>query len=395
MRTTQPIRASAVTRQRLVDLGLTIALTAAIVVSIRVAEPEPDTVPPDAVAYSLGVAIGLLSLFRRRWPLFVLFASAFVLQVFYLSNYPGIWPALPLSVALATAIATGHRGAALAVAVWYTATPVLWLTIADGRLLARVLRDSLSDEALMLSVLLLGETIRTRRALDREHRALEAERERSEQLLLNILPASIAARLKQSRGPIADRYPDVSVLFADLVGFTRRSAALPAETIVASLNDLVSEFDELARELDLEKIKTIGDAYMVAGGLPEPRGDHLEAVADMALAMLVKVSERRAPDGDPLEIRIGIDCGPVVAGVIGTDKFAWDVWGDTVNTASRMESTGVPGRIQTTEGVYARIRDRYRFEERGLISVKGKGELCTYLLLGRIERPSDVVIAAG
>lgn len=394
MRTTHSIRASAVTRQRLVDLGLTIVLTAAIVVSIRVAEPEPDTVPPDVVAYSLGVAIGLLSLFRRRWPLFVLFASAFVLQVFYLFNYPGIWPALPLSVALATAIATGHRGAALAVAVWYTATPVLWLTIAEGRPLARVLRDSLSDEALMLSVLLLGETIRTRRALDREHRALEAERERSEQLLLNILPASIAARLKQSRGPIADRYPDVSVLFADLVGFTRRSAALPAETVVASLNDLVSEFDELARERGLEKIKTIGDAYMVAGGLPEPRDDHLEAVADMALAMLVKVSERRAPDGGPLEIRIGIDSGPVVAGVIGTDKFAWDIWGDTVNTASRMESTGVPGRIQTTEGVYARLRDRYRFEERGRIPVKGKGELCTYLLLGRIGRPSDVVIAA-
>jgi class 3 adenylate cyclase len=254
------------------------------------------------VAYSLGVAIGLLSLFRRRWPLLVLYASAFVLQVFYLSDYPGIWPALPLSVALATAIATGHRGAALAVAVWYTATPVLWLTIAEGRPLARVLRDSLSDEALMLSVLLLGETIRTRRALDREHRALEAERERSEQLLLNILPASIAARLKQSRGPIADRYPDVSVLFADLVGFTRRSAALPAETIVASLNDLVSEFDELARERGLEKIKTIGDAYMVAGGLPDPRDDHLEAAADMALAMLVKVSERRArwwPARDP------------------------------------------------------------------------------------------------
>ncbi|MGH2527379.1 MAG: adenylate/guanylate cyclase domain-containing protein, partial [Actinomycetota bacterium] len=279
--------------------------------------------------------------------------------------------------------------------VWYTATPVLWLTIAEGQPLARVLRDSLSDEALMLSVLLLGETIRTRRALDREHRALEAERERSEQLLLNILPASIAARLKQSPGPIADRYPDVSVLFADLVGFTRRSAALPAETIVASLNDLVSEFDELARERDLEKIKTIGDAYMVAGGLPEPRDDHLEAVADMALAILVKVSERRAPDGGPLEIRLGIDSGPVVAGVIGTDKFAWDVWGDTVNTASRMESTGVPGRIQTTEGVYARLRDRYRFEERGRIPVKGKGELCTYLLLGRIERPSDVAIAAS
>jgi adenylate cyclase len=125
---------------------------------------------------------------------------------------------------------------------------------------------------------------------------------------------------------------------------------------------------------------------MVAGGLPEPREDHLEAVADMALAMHGAVSERRAPDGGPLEIRIGIDAGPVVAGVIGTDKFAWDVWGDTVNTASRVESTGVPGRTQTTARVYARLRDRYRFEQRGLIPVKGKGALCTYFLLGKNER---------
>jgi class 3 adenylate cyclase len=385
VRSTHPAATTAAARQRLLDIGVTAGLTAAIVVSIAVVQPlGRNTVPPDPIAYGLGVTIGLLSLFRRRWPVFVLFASAFVLQVYYL-YYPGIWPALPLSVALATAIATGHRGAALAVAIWYLVTPVLWLTIVEDRALARVLRESLSDEALMLTVVLLGETIRARQALDREHRALEAERGRSEQLLLNILPPSIAARLKHSRGPIADHYPDVSVLFADLVGFTRRSAALPAETVVASLNELVSVFDALARERGLEKVKTIGDAYMVAGGLPEPRDDHLDAVADMALAMLATVSERRTPDGGPLEIRIGIDAGPVVAGVIGTDKFAWDLWGDTVNTASRMEATGVPGRTQTTERVYARLRDTYRFEERGLIPVKGKGELCTYFLLGKNE----------
>lgn len=382
------------TPQQLTDAGVSIALTIAIVVSIRFAWEPRATVAPDAVAYGLGIVIGALTLFRRRAPLFVLFASAAALQIYYFSDYPGIWPALPLSVALATAIATGHRGAGLIVALWYVAVPVVWLTLVDDAPLGGVVRDSLPDEALLVAVWLLGETLRGRQELDQQHRALLAERERSEQLLLNILPASIATRLKDSRGPIADRYPEVSVLFADVVGFTRRSAGLPAETIVASLNELVSDFDGLARERGLEKIKTIGDAYMVAGGIPEPRDDHADAVADLALEMLRKVSERRAPDGGPLEIRIGIDTGPVVAGVIGTHKFAWDVWGDTVNTASRMESTGMPGRIQTTERVYDALRDRYRFEQRGLTPVKGKGQLCTYFLVGTIDRPSDVVAAS-
>jgi class 3 adenylate cyclase len=274
--------------------------------------------------------------------------------------------------------------AALAVALWYGVVPVLWLTQAEDGAGVAVLRDSLPDVALLATVWLLGETIRGGQELDRQRRALDAERKRSEQLLLNILPASIATRLKEARGPIADRYPDVSVLFADIVGFTRRSAGLPADLIVASLNNLVSEFDALARERGLEKIKTIGDAYMVAGGLPERCEGHVEALSDVALAMLNVVSGRQGPDGSPLEIRVGLDAGPVVAGVIGTDKFAWDIWGDTVNTASRIESTGVPGRIQTTDRVHARLRDRYRFEERGRINVKGKGELCTYFLVGPI-----------
>jgi class 3 adenylate cyclase len=375
------------TLEQLIDMAVAVALTAAIAASIRITHQPEAEVRPHAFAFTLGSAIGVMALFRRRAPLLVLFGSAAALQIYYFSDYPGIWPALPLSAALATAIARGHRAAALGVAIWYSIVPVLWLTLSDDRALVAVLRDSLPDGALMVSVLLLGETIRSRGELDRQHRALLAERERSEQLLLNILPASIASRLKESRGPIADRYPYVSVLFADIVGFTRRSAGLPAETIVASLNDLVSDFDALVRERGLEKIKTIGDGYMVAGGIPEPRDDHLATVADMALAMLDTVSKRRAPDGGPLEIRIGIDAGPVVAGVIGTDKFAWDIWGDTVNTASRMESTGVPGRIQTTDRVYELLRDGYRFERRGLVSVKGKGRLCTYFLAGRAVDP--------
>jgi adenylate cyclase len=228
------------------------------------------------------------------------------------------------------------------------------------------------------AVLLLGEAVRTRRALD-------LEREKSERLLRNVLPASIATRLKQTEGVIADRFPDVTVLFADIVDFTSRSQRITPEQVVEVLNDLFSVFDQLARERGLEKIKTIGDAYMVVGGLPDPRPDHAHAVADMALAMRAEVAGRADPSGQPLAVRIGIDTGPVVAGVIGTSRFSYDLWGDTVNTASRMESSGVPGCIQVTARTYQRLRDRYRFKRRGPIQVKGKGELVTYFLEGRVH----------
>jgi class 3 adenylate cyclase len=152
---------------------------------------------------------------------------------------------------------------------------------------------------------------------------------------------------------------------------------------VAVLNELFSVFDRLAQRHGLEKIKTIGDAYMVAGGLPEPRPDHAEAVAEMALAMQAEVARRADPSGRPLQLRIGIDTGPVEAGVIGTSKFSYDLWGDTVNTASRMQSHGVAGCTQVTERTYQRLRDGYRFQRRGPIPVRGMGEMITYFLLGR------------
>jgi adenylate cyclase len=185
---------------------------------------------------------------------------------------------------------------------------------------------------------------------------------------------------------IADRFPDVTVLFADIVDFTSRSQRITPEQVVEVLNDLFSVFDQLARERGLEKIKTIGDAYMVVGGLPDPRPDHADAVAEMALAMRAEVAGRADPSGQPLAVRIGIDTGPVVAGVIGTSRFSYDLWGDTVNTASRMESSGVPGCIQVTARTYQRLRDRYRFKRRGPIQVKGKGELVTYFLEGRVHK---------
>jgi class 3 adenylate cyclase len=356
-----------------VDAGLAAALAVAIVIAIPVAPPQGR--PPDALAYGLGLTIAGLVLVRRRWPLAVLLASTAILQLYYQLGYPGIFPAVPLSVALATAWAAGHRSWSLLVAIFYVGGPVLYRTWVSDPLLQAV-ADELPDAALLTAVLLLGETVRSRQALAREQ-------ERSERLLLNVLPAPIATRLKAGEAVIADAFPDVTVLFADLVDFTRRSRRSSPEQVVQALNELFSAFDRFAQRHGLEKIKTIGDAYMVAGGLPEPRPDHARAVAEMALAMLAEVTRQDDPSGQPLQVRIGIDTGPVEAGVIGSSKFSYDVWGDTVNTASRMESHGVAGRIQVTERTYQRLRDGYQFQRRGPIQVRGMGEMTTYFLLGR------------
>ena len=220
-------------------------------------------------------------------------------------------------------------------------------------------------------------------ALDREHRLLQAEQDRSERLLLNVLPAPIAARLKQEPGVIADALNDVTILFADIVGFTGLSERVPPEQMVPCLNDVFSAFDRLAERYGLEKIRTIGDSYMAAGGVPLPRTGHAEAAAEMALEMLKVMADCKAPNGEPLHVRIGINTGPVVGAVIGLNKFIYDVYGDAVNTASRMESQGVPGHIQVGPSTYERLRGRYLFEERQRFLVKGKGEMVTYLLLGR------------
>jgi class 3 adenylate cyclase len=326
-----------------VDAGLAVALAVAITIGIRAA-PGPGA-RPDAFAYACGLTIAALALARRRWPLGVLLASAATLQVYYLSQYTSIYPAVPLSVALATAWAAGHRRWSLLVAAWYVIGPLAYAVSQlseDTRTPLTLLGDAVSNAAMFAAVLVLGEAVRSRQALDREHRLLLAEEERSERLLLNVLPAPIAERLKQGEGVIADAFPEVTVLFADLVDFTRRSQQVSPAQVVATLNELFSAFDRLAQRHGLEKIKTIGDAYMVAGGLPNPRPDHAQAVAEMALAMQEEVAGRADPSGQPLQVRIGIDTGPVEAGVIGTSKFSYDLWGDTVNTASRMESHGSP-----------------------------------------------------
>ena len=216
------------------------------------------------------------------------------------------------------------------------------------------------------------------------HAALEVERERSERLLLNVLPEPIAERLKRHEGVIAEQHDDVTVLFADLVGFTEMSADMDPSTLVGLLDEIFTSFDALADAEGLEKIKTIGDAYMVAGGLPSPRPDHAEAVARTALAMREGVARIATRTGGLLSIRIGIDSGPVVAGVIGRRKFIYDLWGDTVNTASRMESHGLPGEVQLTERAAGRLAGAFELEPRGPIEVKGKGPMRTFLLRGAV-----------
>jgi PAS domain S-box-containing protein len=213
--------------------------------------------------------------------------------------------------------------------------------------------------------------------------ALHYQQQQTENLLLNILPKPIAERLKLEPSTIADSFEEVSVLFADLVGFTEFSNQRSAKELVEFLNVIFSEFDQLAEKHSLEKIKTIGDAYMVVAGLPMARPDHAEAIAQIALDMQQALTKINAKTGETFSMRIGINSGSVVAGVIGLKKFSYDLWGDTVNTASRMESLGIPGAIQVTAETYERLRDKYLFEERGVILVKGKGEMTTYLLKGR------------
>jgi adenylate cyclase len=213
-------------------------------------------------------------------------------------------------------------------------------------------------------------------------REVARAKDETERLLLNILPQTIADRLRSGETVIADRFEDCTLLIADIVGFTQLSSDLPADDLVELLNTVFSKLDVLVERHGLEKVKTIGDSYIVIGGVPVITADHVERVADMAIDMIAEV---RSLQGliRPITFRIGINCGPLVAGVIGTKRTIYDVWGDTVNVASRMESLGVPGRIQATAAVYERLRDRYQFEDRGLIEIKGKGSMSTYFLTGR------------
>ena len=260
---------------------------------------------------------------------------------------------------------------------WGTLTMgMLWTLIPVTYMLTALSRTAQIEK-------LARERISQAEQLQAAYLQLELEQAKSEQLLLNVLPAAIALRLKANEHNIAESFAEVTVMFADIVGFTELSSRISATAVVEVLNDIFSAFDHLADRHGLEKIKTIGDAYMVVGGLPTPREDHAEAIANMAIDMLQEIRILSLEHSEPFSIRIGICSGPVVAGVIGLKKFIYDLWGDTVNIASRMESHGITGCIQVTAETYELLKDKYTFEKRGAIQVKGKGYMVTYLLTGK------------
>lgn len=222
------------------------------------------------------------------------------------------------------------------------------------------------------------------REVTRAEAAMEVEYDRSEALLANILPAQVARRLKDpAHGVIADRYDDASILFADIAGFTERASEISPTELVRFLDRLYTTFDRLVDRHGLEKIKTTGDSYMVVSGVPTPRSDHVQAIAELALDMSKAVAGLRDPRGNPVPLRMGIAAGPVVAGVVGARKFFYDVWGDAVNVAARMETTDPEGRIQVPENVFEQLRDDFILEERGEVDIKGKGIMRTWYLVGR------------
>jgi class 3 adenylate cyclase len=218
--------------------------------------------------------------------------------------------------------------------------------------------------------------------------AIDEERRTSDRLLLNILPASVSERLKGGEFPIADSFPSVSIVFADIVGFTPLSARLSPSEVIAMLSGLYSHFDDLVTARGLEKIKTIGDAYMAVGGLPEPLTDHAERVVDLALAM---VAAGAAGDWPEVSLRVGVHSGPAAGGVIGSRKFAYDVWGDTVNIAARLEQSGVAGRVHVSEQTRLMVNGRFVFEPCGPVELQGLGRVPTYLVVG----PASGATASG
>ena len=348
-------------------------------------------------AAALVLPLSLLFNHRRRYLLAPTWALSWVMGVnvagtFIVGRDAGVQLTLPVFVFIPYLIYM-RRYNWVAVAAALIATVVTGLTFAlmpaepvigpslDPQRAGAVVTTAAITICVILGVLSLLSRLATQSAEE----FAEQEQERAEHLLLNVLPASIAEQLKRSTQTIAERASDVTVLFADIVGFTPLSQSIPPEEVLWILDRVFSAFDVLTDKHGLEKIKTIGDAYMVAGGVPEACTGHAEAVAAMALEMLDVVRELDLAGHGPLQLRIGMHTGPVVAGVIGQRKFSYDLWGDTVNTASRLESHGAAGRVHVAASTRERLAHRFEFELRGTIVVKGKGEMETYYLIGPKE----------
>jgi len=342
-----------------------------------------------------GVLLGGIAVFRRtrNFPQLLLVSQIAILLAPTLSMIPlggflaaggvGLWGILaPLGALVFSGVRTAIR--------WYIAYLIVFLGSGiTGEAIGPIWApppDWFTSIMLAMNIAVGGTLVFTLLALFAKQRsdalaALRVEQAKAENLLLNILPSSIADRLKAESQPIADQIDSASILFADVVDFTPWSERRAPADVVGCLDHLFSHFDDLAERHGLEKIKTIGDCYMVAAGVPTPRPDHARALAFMALDMLEAMRAEGEAGHLGLELRVGINSGPVVAGVIGRKRFLYDLWGDAVNTASRMESYGMPGRVQITRATYELLAGEFECESRGTIAVKGKGEVETWYLI--------------
>jgi adenylate cyclase len=391
----------------LVLISVLILPVAALWGALYLAFGSPVGVVPLVYFVTLLAAIAVFAR-TRDFPWFLRVGQVDILLAPTLSMIPlggflesggvGLWGILaPLGALVFSDVRSAAR--------WYVAYVVVFLTSGlVGEVLGPIqepLPGWFTSTMLGLNIAVGGSIVFTLLAVFASQRrdalaALRVEQAKAEGLLLNILPRSIADRLKAHSQPIADQFGSASILFADVVDFTPWSERLPPTEVVGYLDHLFSHFDELAERWGLEKIKTIGDCYMVAAGVPTPRPDHARALALMALDMLETMRSNDDVGHLGLELRVGINSGPVVAGVIGRKRFLYDLWGDAVNTASRMESHGTPGRIQITRATYELLADEFECEARGTILVKGKGEVEAWYLIGlRGDRASAADGAHG
>ncbi|MGD9536683.1 MAG: adenylate/guanylate cyclase domain-containing protein [Alphaproteobacteria bacterium] len=390
-----------VRRLRIVNIAALAAALTSIGYAVFYAAYDFDTLKIAVFVNLGGAALSALVPLAHRANAYlgaIAFGLVFFAMMMFLSHLLGAETGIPLYLLLTPAAALlffGAENIRLVVAL---------AVVATGLYLAAVLTSPAANAVIMLdpalrggieifsavtfSAILLTIVFYAFQQLSRAEAAAEREHRRSERLLRNILPAAVAERLKEKpEEVIADSIPEATVLFADIVGFSRQASMLRPQQLVGLLDRVFTEFDTLTDRYRLEKIKTIGDAYMVAGGVPTGRPDHAAAVAGMALDLLAAVRRFNAEGGMSIEVRVGIHSGSLVAGVIGRRKFSYDVWGDTVNTASRLEAQGVPGRIHVSAATRALLQDRFLFEPHGAVEIKGKGPLSTYFLIGRNAKP--------
>jgi adenylate cyclase len=377
-----------------IAVGLGATMTAVFAV-MRLLDPAPGMFRRGVVNAAFAVMIASIPLLHRFGQLvaplaFVVLAYAIIFRTSVQMGTGGGAYLHYLTATVLGILFMGTERVLLTVGVGVVATALIIILhilapYDTGRLSATSLfYGNFITNVITGSAILYGIVFYAIGQITRAEAAAEREYERSESLLLNILPPRIAARLKQREGSvIADRHDAASILFADMAGFTSRSSDTAPDALVQFLNDVFTRLDGLVERHGLEKIKTTGDAYMVVSGVPEPRPDHAAALADLALDMHDALNGLADPKGRPVLFRMGIASGPVVAGVVGTRKFFYDVWGDAVNTASRMETTGETGKIQVAPETYELLRDRFDLEERGLIEVRGKGQMRTWYLIGR------------